>query len=60
MESAQENFRLAKGRFDAGVGTNIDLTDAQFTLTQAEATLAQTLADYRIGIARLERALGRR
>ncbi|MGH7262631.1 MAG: TolC family protein [Candidatus Rokuibacteriota bacterium] len=60
VESAKENFRLAKGRFDAGVGTIIDLTDAQFTLTQAEATLAQTLADYRIGIARLERALGRR
>ncbi len=60
VESAQENFRLAKGRFDAGVGTIIELTDAQFTLTQAEATLAQVLAAYRIGIARLERALGRR
>jgi outer membrane protein TolC len=60
VESAEENFRLARGRFDAGVGTIIELTDAQLALTQAQATQAQALADYRIAIARLERALGRR
>lgn len=60
VESAKENFRLAQGRFDAGVGTIIELTDAQLAFTQAQATHAQALADHRIGIARLERALGRR
>lgn len=60
VESARENFRLAQGRFDAGVGTIIELTDAQLTLTQAQSTEARALADYRIAIARLERALGRR
>jgi outer membrane protein TolC len=60
VESAQENFRLAQGRFDAGVGTIIELTDAQLALTQAQSTEAQALSDYRIAIARLERALGRR
>lgn len=60
VESAQENFRLAQGRFDAGVGTIIELTDAQLALTQAQSTEARALADYRIAIARLERALGRR
>ncbi len=60
VESAEENFRLARGRFDAGVGTIIELTDAQLALTQAQATHAQALADYRIAIARIERALGRR
>ncbi len=60
VESAQENFRLAQGRFDAGVGTILELTDAQVALTQAQATEAQALADYRIAIARVERALGRR
>jgi outer membrane protein TolC len=60
VESAQESFRLAQGRFDAGVGTIIELTDAQFELTQAQATEAQALADFRIAVARLERALGRR
>jgi len=60
VESAQENFRLFQGRFDAGVGNIIELTDAQFALTQAQSTEAQALADFRIAIARLERATGRR
>jgi outer membrane protein TolC len=60
VASAQENFRLAQGRFDAGVGTILELTDAQLALTQAQNTEAQALADYRIALARLERALGRR
>ncbi len=60
VDSAQENFRLSQGRFDAGVGTIIELTDAQLALTQAQSTEAQALADYRIAIAQLERALGRR
>jgi outer membrane protein TolC len=60
VESAQENFRLAQGRFDAGVGTIIELTDAQLALTQAQSTEARALTDYRIAISRLERALGHR
>jgi outer membrane protein len=60
VESARENFRLAQGRFDAGVGTIIELTDAQLALTQAQFTEAQAINDYRINVARLERALGRR
>ena len=60
VESAQENFRLSQGRFDAGVGTIIELTDAQLALTQAQSTQAQALTDYRLAIAQLERNLGRR
>jgi len=60
VASAQENFRLAQGRFDAGVGTILEVTDAQLALTQAQNTEAQALADNRIAVARLERAIGRR
>lgn len=60
VEAAQENFRLAQGRFDAGVGTIIELTDAQLELTRAQSIQAQALTEYRIGVSRLERALGRR
>jgi outer membrane protein TolC len=60
VASAQENFRLVQGRFDAGVGTILDLTDAQLALTQAQNTEDQALADFRIALARLDRALGRR
>ena len=60
VESADENYQLARGRFDAGVANIIELTDAQLALTQAQSDQAQALSDYRIAIARLERALGRR
>lgn len=60
VESAQENFRLAQGRFDAGIGTIIELTDAQLALTQAQSTELQALSDFRVARASLERALGRR
>jgi outer membrane protein TolC len=57
VASAQENFKLAQGRFDAGVGTILELTDAQLALTQAQSTEAQALADFRIARSRLEHAL---
>ncbi len=60
VESADENFRLSQGRFDAGVANIIELTDAQLALTNAQATVARALAAYRIAIAQLERFLGRR
>jgi outer membrane protein TolC len=60
VESAQENFRLSQGRFDAGVGTIIELTDAQLALTQALNGEAEALSNYRIAVARMERAVGRR
>jgi outer membrane protein len=60
VESAQETFRLAQGRFDAGVGTILELTDAQLALTQTQNTESQALSDYRIALARLDLAVGRR
>lgn len=60
VESARENFRLAQGRFDAGVGTIIELTDAQLELTRAQLLETETLRDLLVAVAQLERALGRR
>jgi outer membrane protein len=60
VESAQENFRLAQGRFDAGVGTILELTDAQLALIQSQNTEAQALQDFQIALAQLDRAVGRR
>jgi outer membrane protein len=60
VASAEENFRLAQGRFDAGVGTILELTDAQLALTQSQNTETQALSDFRIALYRLDRALGRR
>jgi TolC family type I secretion outer membrane protein len=59
VESAQENLRLSQGRYDAGVGTILDLTDAQLALTNAEADLIRALTDHKTSLAALDRAVGR-
>ena len=59
IESARENLRLAQGRYDAGVGTILDLTDAQLSLSTAEADNVTALTDYRVGLAILDRVVGR-
>jgi outer membrane protein len=60
VESADENFRLSQGRFDAGVANIIELTDAQLALTTAQSQVAQALAAYWISTVQLERFVGRR
>ncbi len=59
IESARENLRLAQGRYDAGVGTILELTEAQLSLTNAEADYVRALTDFRIGLAVLDRVAGR-
>jgi TolC family type I secretion outer membrane protein len=59
VQSAQENLRLAQGRYDAGVGTILELTEAQLSLTNAEADSVRAVTDYRVGLAILDRVVGR-
>ncbi len=53
---ARENVGLAEGRYAAGAGSIIELTDAQASLVSAEANRVQALVNYRIALASLERA----
>jgi TolC family type I secretion outer membrane protein len=59
VESARENLRLAQGRYDAGVGTILDLTEAQLALTNAEADQIRALTDHKLALAAVDRAVGR-
>jgi len=59
VRQAQENLDLANGRFQAGVGTSIEQTDAQVTLANAKTSQVRALFDYRVAAAALERAMGR-
>ncbi len=58
VQSAEENLALAQGRFDAGVGTSVDLSDARQSLVVALAGRIQARADRSIAIARLAQAVG--
>jgi outer membrane protein len=59
VRQAEENLALANGRFQAGVGTSVERTDAQVTLANAKTTQVQALYDYRVSEANLEKAMGR-
>ncbi|MDR3378463.1 MAG: TolC family protein [Verrucomicrobiae bacterium] len=58
QEEAEEALREANARADAGTGTQLDVLDAQTSLTQARTTQIQAQHDYVAERARLERAIG--
>ncbi|HWR41089.1 MAG TPA: TolC family protein [Patescibacteria group bacterium] len=55
---AEEDFKIAQVRYAAGVGTNIDVIDAQQALTSAKNDNLQALYDYNTGLATLDKAMG--
>ena len=57
VEQAQEALDLAILRFDAGVGTQLDILNAQSELTDAEVNLVQAIVGYNRSLAELERAV---
>jgi outer membrane protein TolC len=58
QEQAEEALRLAMARAEAGSGTQLDVLNAQTSLTEARTTQIQALRDYSVARARLERAIG--
>ena len=56
--AAKENLDLANGRYQVGVGSIIEATDAQALYTDAETSYVRTLYDYKIAEAQLQRAMG--
>jgi outer membrane protein TolC len=56
---AQESLRLAQGRYAAGAGTLLEVTDAQTALVQAEQALANAEFDALAAVLSLRHALGR-
>jgi TolC family type I secretion outer membrane protein len=55
---AQENFELANGRYQVGVGFPLEVTDAEVLLANARANYIQALYDYKVSEARIEKAMG--
>jgi outer membrane protein TolC len=58
LEEAEESLREANARADAGTGTQLDVLDAENSLTQARSTQVQALHDYDTARAKFERAIG--
>ncbi|HTQ07203.1 MAG TPA: TolC family protein [Polyangiaceae bacterium] len=59
LMSAEESYRVRTELFRAGRGTNVELTDAETTLTNARIQLADAYITARIALVQLNHALGR-
>ena len=59
QENAKQRLRLAEQRYQVGVGSAIELGDAQVALTQAAAQAVQAEDNLALARAQLLRALGR-
>lgn len=57
VEQAEESLRLARLRFQAGVGTQTDVINAQSELSRARGNLLTAIIDYNRSLAGLERAV---
>jgi len=58
VKSAEENLELANARYSAGVGSPIEVTDAQVAYANAQLNYIQALYDYKIAQASLIKAMG--
>ena len=57
VEKAEEDFKIAQVRYSAGVGTNLDVIDAQVALTSARTNYIVSLYDYNTSKASLDLSL---
>lgn len=58
IDEAREALRISVVRYDNGEGTNLDVLDAQVSLSQIETNLSQGIYDYIIAAAYLDMVMG--
>ena len=59
VEAADESKLLAEGRYQEGIGSIIEVTDAQSQTLDAQTANIQAMFDYYTALARLDRAVGK-
>ena len=58
VQQAQRGFEIARAQFREGLGSQLELTDAEVALRQSEFNYAQAVYDYLVARARLDEATG--
>ncbi|HOT77818.1 MAG TPA: TolC family protein, partial [Candidatus Wallbacteria bacterium] len=58
VEQAKEALSIAQVSYDNGLNTNLEIMDAQLALTQAKTNYFQSLHDYGVAFAKLEKSMG--
>ncbi len=58
VKQAEENLNLANGRYRAGVGNPIEVSDSLGALSNARQSYITALHDYKVATASIEKAIG--
>jgi len=58
VEQAQRGYEIASAQYREGIGSQLELTDAEVALRQSEFNYAEAVFDYLSSRARLDRAVG--
>ena len=58
VSQAEENYRVTDDKFKQGLTLNSELLDAETALLQAKTNQIQSLADYELAVARIQRSIG--
>ncbi len=59
IDIAKEALQIAEASYRVGEGTNLDILDAQVTLSQIDNNLYEAIYEYNIATAALNKAIGR-
>jgi outer membrane protein len=59
LKSAEEDLNLTKEKYNLGAASMLELLDANYSYKTAESNQVQSLYDYNLAIAQLEKAIGR-
>lgn len=59
VEQARRGFEIATAMYREGLGSQLEVTDAEVALRQSEFNLAEAIYDYLVARARLDEAAGR-
>jgi len=58
MDQAKENYDLASGRYQVGIGQPLEINDAEVLLANARANHINALYDYKVAEALIEKTMG--
>jgi outer membrane protein TolC len=59
VSQADENYRMTKDKFEAGIASNTDLLDAEVALLQARTSYTAAVVDRRLAKAKLQASVGK-
>ncbi|HWR40558.1 MAG TPA: TolC family protein, partial [Patescibacteria group bacterium] len=59
VDKATEDFALAQARYGVSLATNLDVVDAQVALTSVKTAYFESLYDYNVSKATLDKAMGK-